>query len=100
MENLIHYGRWRRLHFGVYASLTGEPPREAALWAAVLRAGPWSILSHETAAELDGLLDKPSKMIHVTVPKPQHRPAVAGSRSTGHPVLSGSGSRGGCRHGR
>jgi hypothetical protein len=78
MENLIHYGRWRRLHFGVYASFTGEPPREAALWAAVLRTGPWSMLSHETAAELDGLLDKPSKMIHVTVPKPQHRPVVPG----------------------
>jgi predicted transcriptional regulator of viral defense system len=78
IENLIRYGRWRRLHFGVYASFTGEPPREASLWAAVLRSGPWSILSHETAAELDGLLEKPSKMIHVTVPKSQHRPSVAG----------------------
>ena len=78
IENLVRYGRWRRLHFGVYASFTGELPREAALWAAVLRTGPWSILSHETAAELDGLVDKPSKIIHVTVPEPQHRPSVAG----------------------
>jgi very-short-patch-repair endonuclease len=78
IENLIRYGRWRRLHFGIYASFTGEPAREAALWAAVLRTGPWSILSHETAAELDGLLGKPSKLIHVIVPKSQHRPPVAG----------------------
>ena len=78
IENLVRSGHWRRLHFGVYASFTGEPPREAALWAAVLRTGPWSILSHETAAELDGLLDKRSKLIHVTVPEPRHRPSVAG----------------------
>jgi len=78
IENLVRYGRWRRLYLGVYASFTGEPPREAALWAAVLRAGPRAILSHETAAELDGLLDKRSKLIHVTVPRPQHRKPVAG----------------------
>lgn len=65
MEALVHGGRWQRLQHGVYASFTGEPPRRAVLWAAVLRAGPQSILSHETAAELDGLLDKPSKLLHV-----------------------------------
>jgi predicted transcriptional regulator of viral defense system len=78
MRDLVRSGRWQRLHFGVYASFTGEPSREAALWAAVLRTGPWSILSHETAAELDGLVDKGSKLIHVTVPEPQHRSPVAG----------------------
>ena len=64
IENLVRYGRWRRLHFGVYTAFTGQPPRSAVLWAAVLRAGPRAILSHETAAELDGLSDKPSKLIH------------------------------------
>jgi len=78
MRNLELSGRWQRLHFGVYAAFTGQPPRSAGLWAAVLRAGPRAILSHETAAELDGLSDKPSKVIHVTVRSEQHRQPVAG----------------------
>jgi hypothetical protein len=78
MQDLVRRGRWQRLHFGVYATFTGEPPRSALLWAAVLRAGPRAILSHETAAELDGLTDRPSKTIHVTVPEPQHMRAVPG----------------------
>jgi hypothetical protein len=78
MQDLVRSGRWQRLHFGVYASFTGLLPREAELWAAVLRAGPRSILSHETAAELDGLLDKRCKLIHVSVPAPSHRLSVAG----------------------
>jgi predicted transcriptional regulator of viral defense system len=78
MRDLVRNGRWQRLQFGVYASFTGEPSHGAILWAAVLRAGPRAILSHETAAELDGLLDKHGKLIHVTVPEPQHRPPVAG----------------------
>jgi hypothetical protein len=77
MQDLVRNGRWQRLHFGVYAGFTGQPPRQATLWAAVLRSGPRAILSHETAAELDGLLGR-SKLIHVTVPEPQHRPPVAG----------------------
>jgi hypothetical protein len=78
MQDLVRGERWQRLHFGVYAAFTGAPPREAVLWAAMLRAGPRSILSHETAAELDGLLDKRSKLIHVTVPQPQHRQPTRG----------------------
>jgi very-short-patch-repair endonuclease len=85
MEALVHSGRWQRLHYGVYASFTGAPPRGAVLWAAVLRAGPQSILSHETAAELDGLVDKPSTLLHVTIPQSQRvRPidGIAIHRST------------------
>jgi hypothetical protein len=78
IENLIRYRRWQRLQRGVYGAFTGDPPRAAVLWAAVLRAGRRAILSHETAAELDGLIDKPTKVIHVTVPKPQHRQPIAG----------------------
>jgi very-short-patch-repair endonuclease len=70
MTNLVRTGRWCRLHRGVYAAFTGEPPRDAVLWAAVLRAGPRSLLSHETAAETYGL-KKPSRLIHVTVPDMQ-----------------------------
>jgi predicted transcriptional regulator of viral defense system len=78
MRDLVRSGRWQRLGFGIYASFTGQPPRAAVLWAAVLRVGPCAILSHETAAELDGLLDKCGKLIHVTVPHPQHRKPIGG----------------------
>ena len=64
----VERGRWQRVHTGVYAVFTGTPDREARLWAALLRAGPGAALSCETAAELDGLADKPAQLIHVTVP--------------------------------
>jgi hypothetical protein len=78
MQDLVTWGHWQRLQFGVYAAFTGEPPREALLWGAVLRAGPLSILSHETAAELDGLLDRRSKLLHVTIPARQHMRGIPG----------------------
>lgn len=68
MEVLVRTRRWQRLEFGVYAAFTGEPPRDARLWAAVLRAGQPALLSYQTAAELNGLNDKPSRLIHVTIP--------------------------------
>jgi very-short-patch-repair endonuclease len=68
MNSRLQSGRWRPLYRGVYATFTGDPPREAALWAAVLRAGPGAVLSHGTAAELDGLTAERSAVIHVTVP--------------------------------
>ena len=70
-------GAWQRLHSGTYATFSGVPPREARLWAAVLRAGPGAVLSHETAAEVHGLIDKASTMIHVTVTADRN-PAKAG----------------------
>jgi hypothetical protein len=78
VESLVRAGHWQRLHYGVYATFTGEPPRTAELWAGVLRAGPHSILSHETAAELDGLTDKRGKLIHVTVPSAQRPKPITG----------------------
>jgi hypothetical protein len=90
IQDLVRWGRWQCIHRGVYATFTGEPPRSAFLWAAKLRAGPHAILSHETAAELDGLIGGRSRLIHVIVPEPQHIRPVAGiavhrsSRSIGH----------------
>jgi hypothetical protein len=69
-------GRWQRLHHGVYAVFTGPADRQANLWAAVLRAGQGAALSYQTAAELDGLLDKASSVIHVTVPASRRVTAV------------------------
>jgi hypothetical protein len=70
----LRSGRWRRMHRGVYATFSGQAGRLAVLWAAVLSAGPGAMLSHQTAAELAGLTDKVSELVHVTVPS-QRRPA-------------------------
>ena len=68
----LRTGSWRQLQRGVYATFTGQPPREAMLWAALLRSGASAIISHQTAAELDGLSDRTSPAVHVTVPTTQH----------------------------
>jgi hypothetical protein len=75
----LRRGSWQRLHPGVYATFSGEPSRTAALWAAVLYAGPGAMVSHQTAAELWKLADTPSSLIHVTVPstrRVKRRPGI------------------------
>jgi hypothetical protein len=64
----VRQGHWRRLYRGVYTTFSGSLSREAAIWAAVLSAGPGAVASHQTAAELDGLADGASALIHVTIP--------------------------------
>lgn len=76
----LRSGRWRRASAGVYYTFTGEPPRLAALWAALLAAGPGAVLSHESAAELIGLIDRPEPPIHVSVASQRHVTPVAGAR--------------------
>jgi hypothetical protein len=73
-------GRWQRLHLGVYAAFSGEPGRLPVLWAALLRAGPAAVLSHQTAAELNGFLAAPAPLIHVTVPSGCQVAAIPGVR--------------------
>jgi hypothetical protein len=68
LSSLVRLGHWQRLHRGVYATFSGEPPRDARLWAAVLAAGPEAMLSYQSAAEVWKLADKPSRPVHVTVP--------------------------------
>ena len=67
IDAMLRRYRWQSLYREVYATFTGDPPRECVPWAAVLRAGDGAVLSRYTAAELDGLADKPSEVIHVTV---------------------------------
>jgi very-short-patch-repair endonuclease len=74
----IERGRWQRLHRGVYATFTGPADRQATLWAVVLRTGPGSALSYQTAAELDGLIDRPSPLIHVTIPPSRRVSSIGG----------------------
>ncbi|HEY3980172.1 MAG TPA: DUF559 domain-containing protein [Streptosporangiaceae bacterium] len=68
IESRLRSGRWRVVHRGVYATFSGMLSREAALWAAVLRAGREAALSHQTAAELLGLTRERGDVIHLTVP--------------------------------
>jgi putative AbiEi antitoxin of type IV toxin-antitoxin system len=68
LEHRLKSGRWQRVHEGVYATFSGPLPRDAQLWAAVRRAGDGAMLSHQSAAEVQGLSDKPgSASVHVTV---------------------------------
>jgi predicted transcriptional regulator of viral defense system len=64
----VERGRWQQLYRGVYAVFTGPPSRDTWLWASVLRAGEGAVLSHQSAAELHGLIDGPAERICVTVP--------------------------------
>lgn len=64
----IERGRWQPLYRGVYATFSGPLGRDTWLWAAVLRAGDGAVLSHQTAAELHGLIDSPAEAIYLSVP--------------------------------
>jgi predicted transcriptional regulator of viral defense system len=68
VRSKVKTGQWRRIYRGVYAVQPGHLSRRGELWAAVLAAGEGAVLSHETAAELHGIINKPSRIIHVTVP--------------------------------
>jgi hypothetical protein len=72
IECRLRSGAWRCLHRSVYATFTGDLSRDARLWAAVLRVGTGAVLSHETAAEIQHLTDKPSQRIHISVPEEQN----------------------------
>jgi very-short-patch-repair endonuclease len=64
----VRAGRWRAVRRGVYVVFSGPLNREAVLWAAVCYSGTDAALSHQTAAELHKISDRPSELIHVTIP--------------------------------
>jgi hypothetical protein len=69
VAGLLKSGRWQRLHPGVYYTMAGPVPRAAELWGAVLRLRHGAVLSHETAAEVWGITDERSALIHVSIPR-------------------------------
>jgi very-short-patch-repair endonuclease len=95
IEAQVSAARWQRVYPGVLATFSGPLSREAQLWAAVLSVGTGAVLSHETAAELLGLIDGSSEVVHVTVPVSRNvrpRPGIVLHRSRNverlrHPVL-------------
>jgi hypothetical protein len=64
----VRRGRWRQIYPGVYATFSGAVGRDAQLWGAVLYAGKGAQLSHETAAEVNGLTERQSGLINVSIP--------------------------------
>jgi very-short-patch-repair endonuclease len=78
---------------GALATFSGPVSRSGLVWAAVLVAGPGAVLSHETAAELAGLIDEPGPAVHVSVPMTRRvapRPGIVIHRSRytqPHPAL-------------
>lgn len=81
VRDQVRAGRWQVLHRGVYTTFTGPLTRMSELWGVVLRAGPGAVLSHQTAAELWGLLNAPNAVIHVAVPhdsNPERRGPIPG----------------------
>jgi hypothetical protein len=91
----VKAGHWQRPYRGVYMTFSGAPGREAKLWAAVLAAGRDAMLSHQTAAETGRLVDKPSELIHLTVPLDRRVSSLTGvvlhysrrAAEARHPVL-------------
>jgi hypothetical protein len=88
IRRAVESGRWQRIYPGVYATFSGQLSREASLWAALLHAGPVAWLSHETAAELQGMTDRRDRYIHVSVPGNRRVVAVPGVRVHVSGVLS------------
>jgi hypothetical protein len=95
IDRLLRSGRWQLLQRGCYAVFTGQPSREATLWAVLHRAGPGAALSHQTAAELFRLTDYPSSLIHLTIPAGRRVDPIPGAvihrsvriQDARHPVL-------------
>jgi hypothetical protein len=90
-------GRWQRVYPHTFATFSGPLTRAGRLWAAVLWAGEGAVLSHETAAEIHGITERPAGGgIHVTVParrRPGQLRAVRGivvhRRDRGRDELAG-----------
>ena len=50
---------WQRMYRGTYAVHTGQLSYRARAWSAILYAGDGAMASHETAAFLYQLIDRP-----------------------------------------
>jgi len=75
----VRSGRWLKIHRGVYLVQPGRPAQQSALWAAVLMGGAGAVLSHQTAAEVHGLLDRGDATIHLAIPEVRRVRPVPGT---------------------
>jgi hypothetical protein len=79
IEYRLESGRWRPIHRGIYFVFGGPLSRAAVFWAVVLRAGPGAALSHQSAAELHGMISQHRGPVHVTVPIGRHPGPIRGA---------------------
>ncbi|MGH3486336.1 MAG: type IV toxin-antitoxin system AbiEi family antitoxin domain-containing protein [Actinopolymorphaceae bacterium] len=85
-EQLVRFGRFRRLHHGVYAAAAALPDTlQLRLEAAALILPASAVFGHHTAAALRGLPVPPERRLHVTVP-----PGTPAPRGSGIRVAAGS----------
>jgi len=80
-------GRWQQLYLGTYATYSGEPPRLAFIWAALLTAGPGAVVCHQTAAELYQFGRRPQRAIHVAIPEERQLRRTDRSRRETPPLI-------------
>ena len=80
IEARLRSGTWRVVRRGVYTRDAGDVSRPGMLWAAVLSAGRYAVLSHESAAEKLGFVARPGGEIHVTIPDGRDVAAIPGVR--------------------
>ena len=76
----LRSGAWRVVCRGVYTDTAADVGRGGMLWAAVLSAGRYAVLSHESAAERLAFGSGPANSIHVTVPSDRTVESVQGVR--------------------
>lgn len=86
----IAAGRLHPLWRGVYAVGRPEVSRRGRWLAAVLSCGPEAVLSHDSAAALWGIAERPGKAIHVSVPAHviRQRPGIVVHRRRGAPAAA------------
>ncbi len=68
LERQVRQGRWQRVHRGVLVTWSGPLTWRARAHAAVLSAGPGAALSHRAAAYQHEMLDRPPRLVDVSVP--------------------------------
>jgi hypothetical protein len=79
IKHRISSERWVQLFAGVYSVFTGPPSPDALRWAAVLWGGSGAVLSHDSAADVHGILDGPPPAErHVSVPLTRRVRSVPG----------------------
>jgi very-short-patch-repair endonuclease len=61
-------GRWQRVSAGIVVAHGGPLSDQSMLWAALLSCGPLSLICHDSAAHLQGVLIVPPAVIHICVP--------------------------------
>ena len=76
----LRSGAWRVVRRGVYTDTAADVGRAGMLWAAVLSAGRYAALSHESAAEKLGFGGTSATSIHVTIPSGRTVESVEGVR--------------------